>query len=238
MSDKDKEKKKEDEKKENLGDKSWEGSDEDEDEEEEKNEEKKKEEPKKIKQELIRDKNGEVLITKLDDYIEPEKKIKEAKGDIRDANIYNFASLVKAEADEEEENEKKEEVKEEKKEEEKEEEKNEGKKKKKTPPDLESFPSAPMFPKAANHLSMRRAANAKCVQTHPAPENAQTSPLPLLSAPIRPGAGRLSGNFPAPVQSFLRSLRQFSCCAVPFASPSSLRPPAQKCSTNHSACKT
>ena len=100
MSDKDKEPKKEDEKKDDGENNDWheEVSDDEDNEVEEKKEEKKKEEPKKVKQKLIRDKNGEVLITKLDDYVEPEKKVKEAKGDVRDANIYNFASLVKAEA--------------------------------------------------------------------------------------------------------------------------------------------
>ena len=92
--DKDKETKKEDEKKDDGDNNDWHtpSSDEDENEEEEKKEEKKKGKPKKIKQDLIKDKNGEILITKLDDYIEPEKKVKEAKGDVRDANIYNFAS--------------------------------------------------------------------------------------------------------------------------------------------------
>ena len=49
----------------------------------------KEEKPKKKKgQELIRDVHGEILITKLDEYVEPEKVVKEAKGDIRDANNY------------------------------------------------------------------------------------------------------------------------------------------------------
>ena len=102
MSDKDKETKKEEEKKDDGENNDWHDqvSSEDENEEEEKKEEKKEAKPQKVKQQLIRDKNGEVLITKLDDYVEPEKKVKEAKGDIRDANIYNFASLVKAEEDE------------------------------------------------------------------------------------------------------------------------------------------
>ena len=105
MSSEDKDQKKEDEKKEDLEEKNWheQASDEDESEEEEKEEkeEKKESKPKKPKQEIIKDKYGEILITKLDDYVEPEKKVKEAKGDIRYANIYNFSSLVKAEEDEE-----------------------------------------------------------------------------------------------------------------------------------------
>ena len=52
---------------------------------------------KKEKPQLIKDEHGEILITKLDEYIEPEKVVKEAKGDIRDANIYNFGALIKAE---------------------------------------------------------------------------------------------------------------------------------------------
>ncbi len=79
----------------------------------------KKKKRKITKQQLIKNKHGEILITKLDDYVEPEKKVKEAKGDIRDANIYNFSSLVKEDVDEEEHKKKSEEVKEEKKEEKK-----------------------------------------------------------------------------------------------------------------------
>ena len=94
-------------KKEEIEENNWhEQSDEEESEEEKKEEEPKTKKPKE-KQSLVRDKNGEILITKLDDYVEPEKQIKEAKGDIRDANIYNFSSLVKAEQDEEEGQEKK-----------------------------------------------------------------------------------------------------------------------------------
>jgi hypothetical protein len=62
------------------------------DEEEDQNEKKEeKEKPKKKKLQLI---NGEVMITKLDEYIEPPKEVKEAKGDIRDANRYNFGALI------------------------------------------------------------------------------------------------------------------------------------------------
>ena len=109
MSAEDKDQKKEDEKKEDLEEKNWhdQASDEDESEEEEKDEKKEENQQKKPKQEIIKDKHGEILITKLDEYIEPEKQVKEAKGDIRDANIYNFSSLVKAEADEEEQEKKK-----------------------------------------------------------------------------------------------------------------------------------
>ena len=63
-----------DQKKEDLDEKNWhdQASDEDESEEEEKVEEK----AKKPKQEILKDKHGEILITKLDDYIEPEKQVK------------------------------------------------------------------------------------------------------------------------------------------------------------------
>ncbi len=62
------------------------------------------------------------MITKLDEYIEPPKEIKEAKGDIRDANRYNFGALINTDENDEEEEEKKEEKDDKKNEEIKEEE--------------------------------------------------------------------------------------------------------------------
>ena len=73
------------------------------DSEEEEAKEEKKEEPKKPKPVYQKDKHGEILITKLDDYVEPPKEVKEAKGDIRDANKYDFKALVDSEEEEEDE---------------------------------------------------------------------------------------------------------------------------------------
>jgi hypothetical protein len=71
------------------------------------------------------------MITKLDEYIEPPKEVKEAKGDVRDANRYNFGALINKDEESEEEEEKNENEKEKKEEEVKVEEEETKKKKKK-----------------------------------------------------------------------------------------------------------
>ena len=89
---------------ENEEDKKWDdaASDEGEDEEEEqKKEEQPKEEPK-PKKVFLKNALGDILITKLDDYVEPPKEVKEAKGDVRDANKYDFSALIDHSDDEEE----------------------------------------------------------------------------------------------------------------------------------------
>ena len=59
--------------------------------------------PKEPKKPLHRDKHGEIVIDKLDAYVDPVKTVKEAKADVRDINRYNFKDLnigVKQEEDE------------------------------------------------------------------------------------------------------------------------------------------
>merc|ERR1712032_879708 len=59
-----------------------------------------KKEPKKP---ILKDKTGEILITKLEAYVEPVRAVKETRGDTRDTNKYNFGDLSVDESDEEEE---------------------------------------------------------------------------------------------------------------------------------------
>jgi hypothetical protein len=60
---------------------------------------------------LVRDKHGEIVINKLDEYIEPTKGVREARGDVRLQNNYNFGDLSvdKSEDEEDEEEEESEE---------------------------------------------------------------------------------------------------------------------------------
>ena len=60
------------------------------------NEEKKTESKKEVKEPkkpILKDKYGEIIINKLDDYVEPVKQVKEARGDLRLRNNYNFGDL-------------------------------------------------------------------------------------------------------------------------------------------------
>ena len=50
---------------------------------------------------LIKDKHGEIIITKLEAYVEPSKTVKEARGDVRLQNNYNFGDVSYDESDEE-----------------------------------------------------------------------------------------------------------------------------------------
>ena len=87
------------ENKDTLKDEHWEeGSDEEE-------EEQKTKVVAQPKRPLLKDKNGEIIINKLDTYIEPTKAVKEARGDTRMANRYNFGELSFDEDEEEEEEE-------------------------------------------------------------------------------------------------------------------------------------
>ena len=45
------------------------------------------------KKTLIKDKHGEIIITKLETYVEPSKIVKEARGDVRLQNNYNFGDV-------------------------------------------------------------------------------------------------------------------------------------------------
>ena len=84
---------KEDEEKKDVD---WEEQASDDEEELENDKEKENSENKenKPKREKIKKINGEIMITKLDEYIEPPKEVKEAKGDVRDANKYNLNTLI------------------------------------------------------------------------------------------------------------------------------------------------
>jgi len=55
---------------------------------------------------ILKDKFGEIIITKLDTYVEPHKAVKEARGDVRLQNNYNFGDLSYEENEDEEEDEK------------------------------------------------------------------------------------------------------------------------------------
>lgn len=86
------------ENKDTLKDEHWEeGSDE---EEEEKT--KVPSQPKKVVQ---KDKHGEIIISKLDAYVEPTKTVKETRGDTKMTNKYNFGDLSFDEDEDEEEEE-------------------------------------------------------------------------------------------------------------------------------------
>ena len=50
---------------------------------------------------LNKDKHGEIIITKLETYVEPSKIVKEARGDVRLQNNYNFGNVSYDESDEE-----------------------------------------------------------------------------------------------------------------------------------------
>jgi hypothetical protein len=70
---------------------------------EQEDKEKKSDVPKEPKKVLLKDKFGEIIINKLETYVEPTKGVKEARGDNRMANRYDFGDLSFDSDDEEEE---------------------------------------------------------------------------------------------------------------------------------------
>merc|ERR1711957_246517 len=54
------------------------------------------------KRAILKDKTGEILITKLELYVEPVRAIREARADNRDKNNYNFGDLSVEESSDEE----------------------------------------------------------------------------------------------------------------------------------------
>merc|ERR1711957_509143 len=54
------------------------------------------------KRAILKDKTGEILITKLELYVEPVRAIREARADNRDKNSYNFGDLSVEESSDEE----------------------------------------------------------------------------------------------------------------------------------------
>jgi hypothetical protein len=51
----------------------------------------------------LRDKHGEILVSKLEEYVEPTKQVREARGDVRLQNGYNFGDLSVDESEDEDE---------------------------------------------------------------------------------------------------------------------------------------
>jgi hypothetical protein len=57
------------------------------------------------KKQLLKDKHGEIIITKLEEYVEPTKQVREARGDKRMQQGYDFGDLsVDEESEEDEDN--------------------------------------------------------------------------------------------------------------------------------------
>lgn len=65
---------------------------------------------KESKKPILKDKNGDIIINKLEDYREPERPVKEARGDVRGASNYDFGDLSFEEEDEDEQETEKKEV--------------------------------------------------------------------------------------------------------------------------------
>jgi hypothetical protein len=92
--------------------------------------EEKKEVVKEPKKQLQKDKTGEIIISKLEAYVEPTKTVKEARGDTRMRNNYDFGDISFDESESEGEHQKNDSIEE--KEEESEEENDNKRKKKQT----------------------------------------------------------------------------------------------------------